>query len=135
MEQSMQRKAGQQQQQQQQKQQRKLSCRARVEVGVVVPPPFSLLPGLVLRQGASLILNTLVSTLVNRFLELLIEDFHRWARDDEASRLAASATGGGLLGYDPEMLLERSVETVEEGEEDEDEGNGPPALPPPEYII
>jgi hypothetical protein len=114
-----------------------------VEVGVVVPPPFSLLPGLVLRQGASLILSTLVSTLTNRFLDLLVEDYYKWARDDEASRLAASATGGGLLGWDPEQISERQLSVEAAGEAEEGEGEGddeplappPPPLPPPEYII
>lgn len=110
---------------------RKLSCRATLEVGVVVPPPFSLLPGLVLRQGASLILSTLVGTLVNRFLELLVADFYKW--QDQASR---EASVGGLLGYDPERFDEREIE-VSEADEDEDEPPLSPAppLPEPEYII
>jgi len=111
---------------------RKLSCRANLEVGVVVPPPFSLLPGLILRQGASLILSTLVGTLVNRFLELLIEDFHRW--QDQASR---EASAGALLGYDPQRFDEREIE-VSEADEDEDEPPLPPRAGPllePEYII
>ncbi len=111
---------------------RKLSCRAHLEVGVVVPPPFSLLPGLVLRQGASLILSTLVGTLVNRFLELLIEDFHKWK--EQASR---EASAGALLGYDPQNFEEREIEVSEEDEEDDPPLSPPPAaaLPPPEYII
>lgn len=111
---------------------RKLSCRANLEVGVVVPPPFSLLPGLILRQGASLILSTLVGTLVNRFLELLIEDYHKW--QDQASR---EAIAGALLGYDPERFDEREIE-VSEADEDKDDPPPPPCMDPllePEYII
>lgn len=111
---------------------RKLSCRANLEVGVVVPPPFSLLPGLILRQGASLILSTLVGTLVNRFLELLIEDFHKW--QDQASR---EASAGALLGYDPQRFDEREIE-VSEADDDDDEPPPPPQAGPllePEYII
>jgi len=111
---------------------RKLSCRANLEVGVVVPPPFSLLPGLILRQGASLILSTLVGTLVNRFLELLIEDFHKW--QDQVSR---EANAGALLGYDPQRFDEREIE-VSEADEDDDEPLPPPQAGPllePEYII
>ncbi len=111
---------------------RKLSCRANLEVGVVVPPPFSLLPGLILRQGASLILSTLVGTLVNRFLELLIEDYHNW--QDQVSR---EASAGALLGYDPQRFDEREIE-VSEADEDEDEPPPPPCIEPllePEYII
>ena len=111
---------------------RRLSCRANLEVGVVVPPPFSLLPGLILRQGASLILSTLVGTLVNRFLKLLIEDFHKW--QDQASR---EASAGALLGYDPQRFDEREIE-VSEADEDEDEPPFPPRAGPllePEYII
>jgi len=99
---------------------------------VVVPPPFSLLPGLILRQGASLILSTLVGTLVNRFLKLLIEDFHKW--QDQASR---EASAGALLGYDPQRFDEREIE-VSEADEDEDEPPFPPRAGPllePEYII
>lgn len=106
--------------------QQKLSCRAHVEISVEVPPPFSLLPGLILRQGASLILSTLVGTLVNRFMELLIEDYQSW--QDQESRVASA---GGLIGYNPQRFDERTIEVSESDDDD----NGSALLPEPEYMI
>jgi len=97
-----------------------------VEISVEVPPPFSLLPGLILRQGASLILSTLVGTLVNRFMELLIEDYQSW--QDQESRVASA---GGLIGYNPQRFDERTIEVSESDDDD----NGSALLPEPEYMI
>lgn len=127
---------------------RRLRCSASVDVGVVVPPPLSLIPRVVLRQvsdhascilqhlmeddpsspscpdaslgtltydivrcclapvslhcawqGASVILSTIVTTLVNRFLDLLMQDYQKWALDD------GSRANGSLLGYQPDMCV------------------------------
>ena len=109
---------------------RKLTCTAKIDVGVVVPPPFSLLPGLVLRRGASIVLSTLVASLINRFLDLLIEDFYKWEQGE-------GRTEGSLLGYQPERYADRVIETDAANlilKEDEDDVPPPPP-PPPEYVI
>lgn len=103
----------------------RLACLAQVEVGVVVPPPFSLLPVLLLRRGASVLLATLMSGLVNRFLDLLLEDYARWMKGTGRGE-------GSLLGYSPDRFVERRVELEAEEGEEEEEGE---ELEEPEYMI
>jgi hypothetical protein len=45
------------------------------------------------------ILSTIVTTLVNRFLDLLMQDYQKWALDD------GSRANGSLLGYQPDMYV------------------------------
>lgn len=46
-----------------------------------------------------MILSTIVTTLVNRFLDLLMQDYQKWALAD------GSRANGSLLGYQPEMCV------------------------------
>lgn len=50
-------------------------------------------------QGASVILSTVVTTLVNRFLDLLIQDYQKWVLAD------GSRATGSLLGYQPDRCV------------------------------
>lgn len=111
---------------------RKLACTAKIDVGVVVPPPFSLVPTLVLRRGASIVLSTLVASLINRFLDLVIEDFYKWEQ-------GVGRNEGSLLGYEPERYADRIIETDTDGDnlikELQGEIDQQEEDPPPEYII
>jgi len=114
--------------------QRRLRCSARVHVGVLVPPPFSLLPRMMARQGGSLILGYIVTNLVNRFLDLLIEDYYKFAAGDE-SRTSTSSASGGLLGYQPDRFQGRVLETEGEGELAHDDESSDDDEPVIDYII
>jgi hypothetical protein len=48
------------------------------------------------------ILSTIVTTLVNRFLDLLIQDYQKWALAD------GSRATGSLLGYQPDLYVKKS---------------------------
>ena len=77
----------------------RLACQSEVEIKVLVPPPFSLIPGIVLRQSASAILSTILTKLMNRFLELLISDYRTWLADKDDKR-RITGREGSLLDFD-----------------------------------
>lgn len=87
----------------------RLTCRSSVHVGVAIPPPFSLIPRIVIRQSASVILSTIVSNLMNRFLDLLIDDFRKWVANDEHRR---EGSARALLNYRMEDYKDRLVDAT-----------------------
>jgi hypothetical protein len=56
-----------------------MSCVVDVAFTVTVPPPLSLVPGLLLSTTASLVAKLTMQTLLPQFLELLAVDYQRWS--------------------------------------------------------
>ena len=76
----------------------------------------------------------IVTNLVNRFLDLLIEDYYKFAAGDE-SRTSTASSSGGLLGYQPDRFEGRVLETETDGQKVEDEDTSDDDEPIIDFII
>jgi hypothetical protein len=63
-----------------------MSCAVDVAFTVTVPPPLSMVPGLLLSSTAGLIAKLTMQSLLPQFLELLAVDYQRWASGAASSR-------------------------------------------------
>lgn len=70
-----------------------LSSRMALRIEVMVPPPYSRIPGPFLAGATRVILDAVIAQLYPRFLELLAQDYRTWARGD-----ARNAQEGELIG-------------------------------------
>lgn len=60
-----------------------LSCQVKLEAGLEIPSPYSMIPGPVVGSLIKLITKGVLLAILPAFVELLIRDYTRWAHEDE----------------------------------------------------
>ena len=83
----------------------------RVQLGLALPPPFTLVPRLLVQSAAGAVMRSVTQLVVPQFVTLLEKDYARWL---DGTRDASVGVGSLMRETD---VLDPSLDGVPEGQE------------------